>query len=182
MFSYKNPRRIQSKLGQFLHITLFKWFLPNWNVHQIFDIMGVLYDNKNLRSNVLTHIKQEWRYYTRISSTYLAWKKLSFINWFVGITTVSIPADELLVFTCGIFLNIHITVDYTTGQWSTLNVPNITHNLAVGLSDIHLAYLGNCKFSLLCKNTELHTKARKLFNRVKHHRDISYMKRNYTSR
>ena len=80
---------------------------------------------------------------------------------------MSIPADELLVFACGIFLNIHITVDYTTGQWSTLNVPNITHNLAIGLSDIHLAYLGNCKFSLLCKNTELHTKARKLFNRVK---------------
>ena len=58
-------------------------------------------------------------------------------------------------------------MDYTTGQWSTLNIPNLTHNLAVGLSDIHLAYLGNCQFSLLCKNTELHTKARKLFNRGK---------------
>ena len=134
---------------------------------EFFDIMGVLYDKENLRSDVLTHIKQEWRYYTRISRTYLAHKKLSFVNWFVGITTVSIPADELLVFACGVFLNIHITVDYTTGQWSTLDIPDITHNLAVALSDIHLAYRGNCKFSLLCKNSELHTKARKLFNRTK---------------
>ena len=57
-----------------------------------FDIMGVLYDNKNLRNDVLTHIKNEQRYYTRISSMYLPRKKLSFINWFVGITTVTIPA------------------------------------------------------------------------------------------
>ena len=134
---------------------------------EFFDIMGVLYDNKNLRNDGLTYIKKERRYYTRISSMYLARQKLSFINWFVGITTVTIPADELLVFACGVFLNIHITVDYTTGQWSTLNIPNFTHNLAVGLSDIHLAYLGNCQFSLLCKNTELHTKARKLFNQGK---------------
>ena len=35
---------------------------------------------------------------------YLARKKLSFINWFVGITMVTIPADELLVFACGVFL------------------------------------------------------------------------------
>ena len=127
--------------------------------------MGVLYNHKNLRNDVLRHIKQERKYYSLISSTYLARKKLSFINWYVGITTVKVPADELQVFTCGVFLNIHITVYHTSGLWTTLNIPNITHNLAIGLSDIHLAYLGKCEFSLLCKNTQLHTKARKLFKR-----------------
>ena len=132
---------------------------------EFFDIMGVLYNHKNLRNDVLRHIKQERKYYSMISSTYLAWKKLSFINWYVGITTVKVPADELQVFACGIFLNIHITVYHTSGLWTTLNIPNITHNLAIGLSDIHLAYLGKCEFSLLCKNTQLHTKARKLFKK-----------------
>ena len=56
-------------------------------------------------------------------------------------------------------------MDYLTGLWSTLDIPDISHNLAVALSDVHLAYMGNCNFSLLCKNTELHTKARKLFKR-----------------
>ena len=134
---------------------------------EFFDIMGVLYNKENLRSDVLTHIKQEWRYYTRISRTYLAQKKLNFLNWFVGVADMSIPADELLVFACSVYLNIHITVDYLTGQWSTLDIPDISHNLAVALSDVHLAYRGNCNFSLLCKNSELHTKARKLFNRTK---------------
>ena len=54
---------------------------------------------------------------------------------------------------------------HTSGLWTTLNIPNITHNLAIGLSDIHLAYLGKCEFKLLCKNTQLHNKARKLFRR-----------------
>ena len=129
--------------------------------------MGVLYNKENLRSDVLTHIKQEQRYYTRISQTYLAQKKLNFLNWFVGVIDMSIPADEILIFTCSVYLNIHITVDYLTGQWSTLDIPDISHNLAVALSDIHLAYRGNCNFSLLCKNSELHTKARKLFNQTK---------------
>ena len=84
---------------------------------------------------------------------------------------MSIPADELLVFTCSVYLNIHITVDFLTGLRSTLDILDISHNLAVALLDVHLAYRGNCNFSLLCKNSELHTKARKLFNRnhLNHH-------------
>ena len=149
---------------------------------EFYDIMEVLYNHENLRNDVLRHIKHERKYYSMISSTYLAQKKLSFINWYVGITTVKVPADELQVFACGVFLNTHITVCHTSGLWTTLNIPNIMHNLAIGLSDIHLAYLGKCEFSLLCKNTQLHTKARKLFKRctpsLKH---ITFEKELYVS-
>ena len=127
--------------------------------------MGVLFNHMNLRNDVLKHIKQERKYYSSISSTYLARKKLSFINWYVGISNVKVPADELQILACSIFLNIHITVYHTSGLWTTLNIPNITHNLAIGLTDIQLAYLGKCEYSLLCKNNQLHTKARKLFRR-----------------
>ena len=48
--------------------------------------------------------------------------------------------------------------------WTTHNIPNISHDLAIGLSEVHLAYGESGTFSLLCKNTELKTKARKLFN------------------
>ena len=124
-----------------------------------------MYNKKKLREDVLTHIKQQCVYYTKVSQSYLARKKLDFISWFVGVTDVKIPADELLIFACSVYLNIHITVDYLTGLWSTLDIPDISHNLAVALSDVHLAYRGNCNFSLLCKKSELQTKARKLFNR-----------------
>ena len=123
------------------------------------------WNKKKLRENVLTHIKQQHVYYTKVSQSYLAWKKLDFLSWFVGVTDVKIPADELFIFACSVYLNIHITVDYLTGLWSTLDIPDISHNLAVALLDVQLAYQGNCSFSLLYKKSELQTKARKLFNR-----------------
>ena len=132
---------------------------------EFFDIIEILYNKKKLREDVLTHIKQQRGYYTKVSQSYLARKKLDFLHWYVGVTDVKITADELLVFACSVYLNIHITVDYLTGLWSTLDIPDISHNLAVVLLDVHLAYRGNCNFSLLCKKSELQTKARKLFNR-----------------
>ena len=43
------------------------------------------------------------------------------------------------------------------GLWSTLNIQNAQHDLAVMLSDIHLAYRGNCTYGLLCKQANLWT-------------------------
>ena len=48
-------------------------------------------------------------------------------------------------------------MDYLGGLWSTLNIPNVQHDLAVVLSDIHLAYRGNCTYGLLCKQANLGT-------------------------
>ena len=65
---------------------------------EFFDIIGILYNKKKLREDVLTHTKQQRVYYTKVSQSYLAQKKLDFISWFVGVTDVKIPADELLIF------------------------------------------------------------------------------------
>ena len=58
----------------------------------------------------------------------------------------TLPVDELCLHAICAYLNIHITVDYIGGLWSTLNIPNVQHDLSVALSDIHLAYRGNCTY------------------------------------
>ena len=75
-----------------------------------------------------------------------------------------IPADEICIHAVGTFLNIHISVDHLSGTWSTFDITNISHNLTVGLSEVHLAYVGHGSFNLLCKWSELKMKARKLLN------------------
>ena len=59
-------------------------------------------------------------------------------------------------------MNIHITVDYLGGIWTTLDVPQISHDLATVLAVIHLVYRESCKFNLLCRKTLLGTIGQKL--------------------
>ena len=40
----------------------------------------------------------------------------------------------------------------------------MSHKLLIGLCDMHLAYMGSNTYNLLCKQSELKTKARKLLN------------------
>ena len=64
-------------------------------------------------------------------------------------------ADELFLHALCTYMNLHITVDFIGGIWTTLDIPNIKHDLAISLSDVHLTYRGFCKYGLLCKNVQL---------------------------
>lgn len=115
----------------------------------LFEILGVLFDKDNLRNNVLSHIRKHQKYYDKVMQSYLHHKKLEFLNWLVGMTNNTIPADEICLHASGVYLNAHITVGYHLGVWTRLNIPNILHDLAVGLSEVHLAYGGSWTFSQL---------------------------------
>ena len=89
-------------------------------------------------------------------------KKLRLIDWLASMLYDDLPADKLCVHACSTYLNIHITIDFHHGLWTTLALPHINHDLLTLLSDIHLVYRGHCRFNLLCKNSELGTKGRRL--------------------
>ena len=74
----------------------------------------------------------------------------------------NIPADEICVHACAIFLNIHIIIDYLHGCWTTLDIPDLNHDLAISLSEVHMAYCGLCKYSYLCHTIDLPTKGKKI--------------------
>ena len=76
----------------------------------------------------------------------------------------TLPVDELCLYALCIYLKLHVTVDYLGGIWSTLDIPNIQHDLAIILSDLHLAYRGFCTYGLLCKNVNLRTIGNNLWN------------------
>ena len=120
-----------------------------------FELFSILYGIKDLRKNVLSHIKKHRKYYQDVSTTYLSLKKIDFVNWMASMMVNILPVDELCLHAICTFLNIHVTVDYIGGLWSTLNIPNVQHDLSVALSDIHLAYRGNCTYGLLCKQINL---------------------------
>ena len=131
----------------------------------LFTILGVLFGIENLRDKVLLHIRRYWKYYHQISQTYLYRKRLNFIEWLTQMNTFQqIPADEICLHACGTYLNIHISVLYIGGIWTTLNLPTASYDLLLELCDVQLAYMGNNNYNLLCKHNDLKTKARKLFN------------------
>ena len=76
--------------------------------------------------------------------------------------TRKLPVDELCLHAIATYLNIHITVDYIGGIWTTLDIPQIHHDLATILSDIHFVYRRSCKYNLLCRKSALRTIGRKL--------------------
>ena len=91
------------------------------------------------------------------------------MNWLSSMLVRKLPVDELCLHAIATYLNIHITVDYHGGFWTTLDIPHIHHDLATILSDIHLVYCGSCKYNLLCKNTALRSVGRKLMIHNKIH-------------
>ena len=108
--------------------------------------------------DVLNHIRKNYRYYKRVAYAFLIRKKLDLIGWLAGMLTKDLPADEICIHASAIILQIHITIDYANGYWTTLDIPDAQHDLAESLSDIHLKYRGSCRYNLLCKNGELKTK------------------------
>ena len=89
-------------------------------------------------------------------------KKLDLIHWIVSMMINKLPVDELCLHAMCTYLNLHVTVDYLGGIWTTLDIPNIQHDLAILLSDLHLAYRGFCTYGLLCKNVHLQTIGKQL--------------------
>ena len=91
-------------------------------------------------------------------------KNLKLVDWLCDMIYRSVPADELCLFACGLYLNIHIMVDFHQGHWTTLNLNEISHDLITAPSDVHLVYRGFCKYNYLCRNAELRTKGCKILN------------------
>ena len=92
----------------------------------LFKIIGDLYDVSNLRASTRSH-KKNWRHYKIIAAKYLWSKKLELVIWLADMLHFDIPADELCLHACSLFLNIHITVDYHLGHWTTLEVSGTSH-------------------------------------------------------
>ena len=115
----------------------------------LFKILGAIYNNLDLCDEVLMHIKTNRRYYADVGEKLLKSKKLKMINWLSSMLYNDLPAGELCVHACSTYLNIHITIDYHHGFWSTLDLPNTNHDLVTLLLDIHLVYRGYCQFNLL---------------------------------
>ena len=103
----------------------------------LFNILSALYDEANLHKNVLEHIKTNRKYYVNITTKYLKSKKLDLVTWLSDMLQFDISADEICFHACGVFLNIHITVDFHFGHWTTLDIPEISHDLAVILSNVY---------------------------------------------
>ena len=118
----------------------------------LFKIIGELYHVPKLRSKVLEHIKTNWKHYRIIASKYLSSKKLELVIWLADMLHFDIPADELCLQACGLLLNIHITMDYHFGHWTTLDITGISHDLLASLSDVHLIYMGEGWYGLLMKH------------------------------
>ena len=87
-----------------------------------FDIVSVIYGVKDLHQKVLTHIKQNHKYYTEVGNSYLNLKKLDLLNWIVSMMSRNLPADELCLHAISTYFNLHIILDYHGGFWFKLNM------------------------------------------------------------
>ena len=154
----KLPEICKVDLDDVEEITCMKTNILKYVNEDLFKIIGELYHVPNLRSKVLEHIKTNWKHYRVIASKYLSSKKLELVIWLVDMLHFDIPADELCLHACGQFLNIHITVDYHFGHWSTLDITGISHELLAILSDVHLIYMGEGRYGLLTKpSSDVHS-------------------------
>ena len=129
-----------------------------------FELLNIIYGIMDLHHKVLLHIKKKRKYYLKVSKSYLSSKKLDLVHWIANMMTKNLPVDELCLHAMCTYMKLHITVDYLDRIWTTLDIPNIQHDVAMLLSDIHLAYRGFCKYGLLCKNVHLQTIGKQLMD------------------
>ena len=83
-----------------------------------------------------------------------------------------LPADEICLMASARLLNIHISVDYNTGTWTSFEVLSTNHDYIIEKSNTHLIYRGSCTYNLLCNNRELKTKGRKLLDHKLYRTDL----------
>ena len=113
---------------------------------------------------MLEHIRVHFNFYKQITYAILSRKKLHLVDWLASMANMPLPADEICLTACAIMLNIHVSVDYMTGTWTTFELSSTDHDYIVENSDIHLIYRGTCTYNLLCNQQELKTKGRKLLD------------------
>ena len=113
---------------------------------------------------MLEHIRTHFNYYRQITYAILRKKKLDLVDWLASMANKHLPADEICLMACARLLNIHVSVDYKTGTWTSFELSSTNHDYITENSDIHLIYRGACTYNLLCKQQELKTKGRKLLD------------------
>ena len=145
--------------------------LPCSNTHSLiqvydnfFTIMSIIYDWKNLKQDMLEHIRAQYGYYKLSAQKLLTKKKLDLADWLTSMKCKDLPADKICLLASTRMLKIHISVDYTTGCWTTFVTTNTNHHYITEMSDIHLIYRGSCKYNLLCRSCDLKTTGHKLLD------------------
>ena len=84
-----------------------------------------------------------------------------------------LPADEICLLACARVLEIHISVDYNTGCWTTFEGIASNHDYITEVSDFHFIYKGSCKYKLLCRNYKLKTISQKLLDYKMYKMDLT---------
>ena len=56
-----------------------------------FELFSILYGITDLRKNVLSHIKENRKYYQDVSKTYLSLKKIDFVHWIASMMINTLP-------------------------------------------------------------------------------------------
>ena len=113
---------------------------------------------------MLEHIRSQYGYYRQATYAILCKKKLDLVDWLAAMDSKNLPADEICLLVCARLLNIHISVDYNTGCWTTFEASSKNHDYIIEKSDIHFIYRGFCMYNFLCRNYELKTTGRKLLD------------------
>ena len=156
------------------------WIIPCSNKHSVlqvyndfFTILNILYNRPQIKKEMLEHIRVYFTFYKQITYAILSRKKLHLADWLATMANKPLPADEICLTACTIMLNIHVSVDYLTGTWTTFELPTTDHDYIIENSDIHLIYRGACTYNLLCKQQDLKTKGRKLLDYKLYRTDLT---------
>ena len=156
------------------------WILPcsnKYSVLQVFNdffvIMNILYNCPRIKNEMLEHIRIHFNLYEQITNAILRRKKLHLADWLASMSNKPLPADEICLMACARLLNIHVSVDYMTGTWTTFELSSTDHDYIIENSDIHLIYRGACTYNLLCKQQDLKTKGRKLLDHKLYRTDLT---------
>ena len=138
------------------------------SVLQIFDdfftIVSILYNRPCIKREMLDHIRSEFGYYRHAMYVILGKKKLDLVDWLAIMDRKNLPADEICLMASAKLLNIHISVDYSTGTWTSFESLSTNHDYILEKSNTHFIYRGSCAYNLLCHNKDLKTKGRKLMD------------------
>ena len=140
--------------------------------NDFFTIVSILYNRPHNKTEMLNHIRSEFSYYRHATYVIVGKKKLDLVDWLAIMDSKDLPADEICLMASARLLNIHISVDYNTGTWTSFESLSTNHDYILEKSNTHLIYRGSCAYNLLCNNRELKTKSRKLMDHKLYKMDL----------